>query len=146
MLCLCTDSVLNWCSHYYKDRHSKKNLASLPQEQFIPFKYIFFHLAHIGDSCDTPAQFQGEMYLLCRRKDILFIIKFPHNKIPKESVKIIIIQSAWEWPYGYRCIIKTCTILKLIQKKKKKISFMTKIHLQSFGFFNNKYLQFKDSA
>lgn len=30
--------------------------------------------------------------------------------------------------------------------KKKKISFMTKIHLQSFGFFNNKYLQCKDSA
>lgn len=72
-------SVLNQCSHYYKDRHSKKNLASLPQELIILFKYIsFFHVAQIGYSCDTPARFLGEIHFLCRRYPI-------YNKIPTQQ-------------------------------------------------------------
>lgn len=66
-------SVLNQCSHYYKDRHSKKNLASLPQEQIMPFKYISFFMQLISEIPVILQHNSKEKFTSCAEEKISYL-------------------------------------------------------------------------
>lgn len=81
-------SVLNQCSHYCNDRDSKKNLAPLPRELIIPFKYISFSVWLILESPVILQQNSKEKCTFCaEEKNPIYKTKYlkkcPNNYDPK---------------------------------------------------------------
>lgn len=78
MLCFCTVSSTSVPITVTTETAKELGTSSTRTNHTLQI-HLFFRVAHLGESWDTPAEFQGEMHLLCGRKE-----SYLQNKIPQK--------------------------------------------------------------